>query len=190
VQRSEAAIQGRELPFLHARKFGKPSVGNLTTPQKIPRIHPLIRQIVSPPDVFAMSYHGLECRPRCRGAGVLCRLHVQAEQCSLGDRAGGEVTFTQCCEPAVRPLVMQVALHRHGHQNIPVEQPSHLKSSSSSAAFTISAVIGVRDFTTGNPLRVAVFGSGELPGKDRLKRRLTAALIVQSSAFAKDFAKA
>jgi hypothetical protein len=91
--------------------------------------------------------------------------------------------------------VMHVGIHTECYEQIAVQEPSHDSSSSVSIRRTVSAVTGSLPREITKPLRFA--GRRERrepslapPGKERRSSRFTAALMVQSSALASDFARA
>ena len=110
---------------------------------------------------------------------------MHAQKCALREDTCGEAVPLQRRKPPMHAVVMHVGIHPERHQHIAIQQPSHSSSSSTSICRTVSAVMGCLPLEITKPLR---FGGErrELffvpPGKERRNKRLTSALIVQSSA--------
>ena len=144
--------------------------------------------------MFGMGGHFSQRLPGRAGTGVGGCFHMHAQKCALGEDTCGEAVPLQRRKPPMHAVVMHVGIHPERHQHIAIQQPSHSSSSSTSICRTVSAVMGCLPLEITKPLR---FGEGERrelsfvpPGKERRNKRLTAALIVQSSALASDFARA
>jgi hypothetical protein len=92
----------------------------------------------------------------------------------------------------MNPIVVDMRIQTERHEHVSIQQPGQASSSSASIRRTMSAVIGRRPREIAKPLRFAGAADrpagGFAPPNDRRNNRLTAALMVQSSALASDFA--
>jgi len=90
-------------------------------------------------------------------------------------------------------IMMDVGIQTQCDKNVAIQKPGHESSPSASIWRTVSAVIGRRPREMTKPLRFIIFpplGVLLSPDSERLNNRLTASLMLQSSAFARDFATA
>ena len=123
-------------------------------------------------------------------------LHIFSAQISLFrtnigprvSRVSSEPGWRQRCESAI---AVHVGLDDERYQQVAVQEPRHPASSSASIRATKSAATGWQPREIAMPFRCPAGAPlSELPGRDRRSSRLTAALMLQSSALASETARA
>lgn len=149
MQYGQPVIQSCETTLVCARKAGQISICDLAVAEDAAPVNCFVGKVIRPEMVAGMFQKATQ---NCHGFLDILNdffAHQVAQQCALGDWAGGEVAGVALCKPLYGSIMMHMVAVTQGDQNIPVKQRDH-KSSSSER--TSSEVIGRLERKVGKPV--------------------------------------